>query len=63
VLAIGADGPLSFSGRAVEKDTGTPVAGVTIVVARTLAGARLPGWVGETTLRTDIDRGFPRPGK
>jgi peroxiredoxin len=61
-IVPGADGPLTLLGRVVEKDTSTPVAGATVVVALSLvgvpAGAKLPDWVGESALRTGADGRF-----
>jgi hypothetical protein len=49
---------VTFTGRVVEleKEGGRPISGATVVIARTLPGVQgkdAPGWVGETSLRTD----------
>jgi uncharacterized GH25 family protein len=52
---------VAFSGRVIDRESGKPVAGATVVVTRKLrslpAGAR-PAWVGDTTLKTDAEGRF-----
>jgi hypothetical protein len=57
----GSEQGVAFSGRVVDVEDKTPVAGASIVVVRSIPGIpteALPSWVGETTVRSDADGRF-----